>query len=72
MILDKKDFVCLQPFMFTEFFDYKTYMCCPNWLPHDLGDPIHIGDIWNSELADKIRASMLDGSYSLERLGAGE
>ena len=34
-MLDKKDFVCLQPFEFTEFFDYKTYMCCPNWL-HNL------------------------------------
>jgi organic radical activating enzyme len=63
-MLDKKDFVCLQPFEFTEFFDYKTYMCCPNWLPHDLGDPIDIANIWNSDLANKIRESMLDGSYS--------
>jgi hypothetical protein len=62
-MLDKKDFVCLQPFEFTEFFDYKTYMCCPNWLPHDLGDPNKIAEIWNSELANNIRESMLDGSY---------
>ena len=62
-MLNKKDYVCLQPFMFTEFFDYKTYMCCPNWLPVNLGDPIDIGNIWNSELADDVRASMLDGSY---------
>ena len=63
-MLDKKDYVCLQPFDFTEFFDYKTFMCCPNWLPHDLGDPIDIANIWNSDLANKIRESMLDGSYN--------
>jgi organic radical activating enzyme len=62
-MLDKKDFVCLQPFEFTEFFDYKTYMCCPNWLPVDLGDPNEIATIWTSEMANKVRESMLDGSY---------
>ncbi len=62
-MLDKKDFVCLQPFEFTEFFDYKTHMCCPNWLPVDLGDPINIKDTWVSDLANEVRKSMIDGSY---------
>ena len=62
-MLDKKDFVCLQPFEFTEFFDYKTYMCCPNWLPVDLGDPIDIKNTWVSDLANSVRESMMDGSY---------
>jgi len=61
--LDKKDYVCLQPFEFAEFFDYKSYMCCPNWLPVDLGDPMKIQENWNSEKADNVRRSMLDGSY---------
>lgn len=61
--LDKKDFVCLQPFEFAEFFDYKSYMCCPNWLPVDLGDPMKITENWQSEKADSIRQSVVDGSY---------
>jgi MoaA/NifB/PqqE/SkfB family radical SAM enzyme len=61
--LDKKDFVCLQPFEFAEFFDYKSYMCCPNWLPVDLGDPMKIKENWQSDKADDIRKSMIDGSY---------
>jgi organic radical activating enzyme len=61
--LDKKDFVCLQPFEFAEFFDYKSYMCCPNWLPVDLGDPMKITENWQSEKADAIRRSVVDGSY---------
>ena len=61
--LDKKDYVCLQPFEFAEFFDYKSYMCCPNWLPVDLGDPMKITENWQSEKADDIRRSVVDGSY---------
>ena len=61
--LDKKDFVCLQPFEFAEFFDYKSYMCCPNWLPVDLGDPMKIKENWQSDKADDIRRSVVDGSY---------
>jgi MoaA/NifB/PqqE/SkfB family radical SAM enzyme len=61
--LDKKDFVCLQPFEFAEFFDYKSYMCCPNWLPVDLGDPMKIKENWQSDKADDIRKSVVDGSY---------
>lgn len=62
-VLDKKDYVCLQPFEFAEFFDYKSYMCCPNWLPENLGDPMKITENWQSEKADNIRRSMIDGSY---------
>jgi hypothetical protein len=61
--LDKKDFVCLQPFEFAEFFDYKSFMCCPNWLPVDLGDPMKIKENWQSDKADDIRRSVIDGSY---------
>lgn len=62
-MLDKKDYVCLQPFTFVELFDHKSFMCCPNWLPVDLGDPNKIKENWNSEKADDVRISMLDGSY---------
>ena len=62
--LDKKDWICTQPFEFAEIFDHKTYMCCPNWLPVDLGNPNNIAENWQSDKAEKIRNSMLDGSYS--------
>ena len=62
-MLDKKNYVCLQPFEFTEFFDYKTHMCCPNWLPIDLGDPIDIKNTWMSDLSNSVRESIIDGSY---------
>jgi len=62
--LDKKDWICTQPFEFAEIFDHKTYMCCPNWLPEDLGNPNNIAENWQSDKAEKIRNSMLDGSYS--------
>lgn len=61
--LDKKDWVCTQPFEFAEIFDHKMYMCCPNWLPEDLGNPNNILENFKSEKAQSIRDSVLDGSY---------
>lgn len=61
--LDKKDWVCTQPFEFAEIFDHKMFMCCPNWLPEDLGNPNNILENFKSEKAQAIRDSMLDGSY---------
>lgn len=61
--LDRKDWVCTQPFHFSEIFDDKMYMCCPNWLPVDLGNPTNIKENWNSDQAEKVRNSILDGSY---------
>lgn len=64
MELDKKDWVCKQPFEFLEIFEHGTFMCCPDWLPENLGLPRNIGENWKSEKAEKIRESILDGSYS--------
>lgn len=61
--LDKKDWICTQPFNFAEIFDHTMYMCCPQWLPDNLGNPNNISDNWYSEKANKIRESILDGSY---------
>jgi MoaA/NifB/PqqE/SkfB family radical SAM enzyme len=61
--LDKRDWVCTQPFNFLELFDHKTFMCCPNWLPVNLGDPMSIETNWKSDIAEQVRESMLDGSY---------
>ena len=62
-MLDKKDWICTQPFEFSEIFDHKTFMCCPQWLPVDLGDPNNIEENWLSDKAEDVRQSILDGSY---------
>lgn len=61
--LSKEDWVCTQPFEFAEIFDHKTFMCCPQWLPEDLGNPNTIDSNWKSEKANLIRQSVTDGSY---------
>ncbi|WP_068113027.1 SPASM domain-containing protein [Tropicimonas marinistellae] len=42
-----------------------VYFCCPAWLPKPIGnlDTESAGDIWNSDAAKDIRASIHDGSY---------
>ena len=63
-VLDKKDWVCTQPFEFAEIFDHKMFMCCPNWLPENLGNPNNILENFKSEKAEAIRKSVADGSYT--------
>lgn len=43
----------------------QSYLCCPAWVPVDLGDPAKttIDEIWNSEKIQDIRKSIHDGSY---------
>jgi pyruvate-formate lyase-activating enzyme len=42
-----------------------AYVCCPIWLPTPIGkldsDP---DELWNGEIAQKLRESIIDGSYS--------
>ena len=61
--LSKKDWICTQPFNFSEIYDHTTYMCCPQWLPENLGKPDNILENWHSKKANKIRESIVDGSY---------
>ena len=61
--LDKKDWICTQPFNFAEIFDHTMYMCCPQWLPENLGNPNDIAKNWYSEKANKVRQSIIDGTY---------
>lgn len=61
--LSKKDWICTQPFEFSEIFDHTMYMCCPQWLPDNLGNPNHVEKNWYSRKANQIRESIVDGSY---------
>jgi len=57
--------VCLNPFKQLDVLDGSTHMCCASWLPASVGN-LHYDDwqaVWNGATAQKIRASMLDGSY---------
>jgi len=58
---------CEQPFRNLELHqDSKAYLCCPSWTYLDVGDfnKAPLSEIWNSTNAQKIRASILDGTYS--------
>jgi pyruvate-formate lyase-activating enzyme len=64
---DHSDRFCSKPFDYAEIGPGgKTHLCCPVMVPTDAGDasaPTFM-DVWNSESAQAIRASILDGSYS--------
>lgn len=63
-----KKYICIQPFKHVEFFHEEITLCCPTWLETKIkfdktgGDYNY--DVWNSELVQNIRKSILDGSYS--------
>ena len=59
------DRFCFFPFWNLEIHRNSTHCCCPAWMPTSLGDPskIDILDAWNSEKAQMLRSSILDGSY---------
>lgn len=61
--LNKKDWICTQPFNFSEIYDHAMYMCCPQWLPENIGKPDNTLKNWYSKKAEKIRESIVDGSY---------
>ena len=63
MVLDKKNWVCLNPYEYVEIFKKETALCCPQWLPEKLGDPTTVLANWKSPKADSIRESVSDGSY---------
>lgn len=73
MLLNEKDilnqYICVQPFKHIEFFKDHATLCCPTWLETPLwytkNDDGSINyDVWKSETAQKIRESILDGTYS--------
>jgi uncharacterized Fe-S cluster-containing radical SAM superfamily enzyme len=69
MSIDKplEGYLCTIPFTRLEIHEgYYGYACCPSWLPEIIGncEKEGIAEVWNSEKMQKIRASILDGSYS--------
>ena len=62
-MIDKSKLICMTPFQYTEVFDNKQFLCCPGWLKEDIYETESIKDNFNSKKAQKIRESILDGSY---------
>ena len=59
-----KKYICIQPFQHVEFFQEELTLCCPTWLDTKIRfnkkDGEYDYDVWNSELIQNIRKSILD------------
>ena len=62
-MIAKDKYICATPFGYTEVFDDKQFLCCPGWLKEDIYETPSIKDNFNSQKSQKIRESILDGSY---------
>lgn len=56
-------YICPIPFRYTELTVNKQVLCCSEWLEGDIGSVSDIQTNWNSEHANNVRDSILDGSY---------
>jgi wyosine [tRNA(Phe)-imidazoG37] synthetase (radical SAM superfamily) len=64
---DYSEYFCEKPFEFADIGTKgKVTLCCALWLPEVAGDYSSgtFMEVWNSERAQAIRGSILDGSYS--------
>ena len=63
---DRKGFFCHMPFEYAQV-DHggNVFFCCPPMLPTCGGNlsTSSLEEVWNSEIAQKVRHSILDGSY---------
>ena len=59
----KSDYICVTPFNYTEVHDKEQWLCCPSWLPVDIEQGLGIKENFRSEKAEKVRDSIIDGSY---------
>jgi Radical SAM superfamily len=56
---------CDRPFKWFEIAtEESAFVCCPGWLPTSIGAAHDPMKTWHGPMAQKIRASILDGSYS--------
>lgn len=62
-MIDKSKLICTTPFRYTDVFDDKQFLCCPGWLDVDISQGKSIRENFNSDKAQDIRESILDGSY---------
>jgi MoaA/NifB/PqqE/SkfB family radical SAM enzyme len=51
------------PFTYLEIHDRDIYGCCPSWLTIPYGKTSNLNEVWNGEVANLVRESILDGTY---------
>lgn len=61
--MNKKDYLCIIPFKYSEVFKDRHHLCCPGWLKEDVYESGNILKDFNSDKANIIRDSIVDGSY---------
>lgn len=62
-MVNKKDYICAVPFTSLEVHDNTSFLCCATWLPKSLPKNSSPKECWESDEANDIRDSILDGSY---------
>ena len=64
--------ICPAPFVQLDVLERSTHQCCASWLGTSAGDLScnDWQDVWNSETAQAIRGSVLDGTYRYCNKGA--
>ena len=60
----RKNYICRRPYEFSEIYDKTQFICCPSWLPEDVKETGNANKDFHSDLSNKIRNSIEDGSYS--------
>lgn len=57
--------ICPSPFVQLDILERSSHLCCASWLKESAGDLSTTAweEVWNSEKAQEIRASIHDGSY---------
>ena len=63
MSCKKEDYICAVPFTSLEVSERKRFLCCAAWLKKYLPEDSNPIQAWESEEANDIRESILDGSY---------
>ncbi len=63
MSIDLKDYVCVVPFVALEMHERDRFLCCASWLKKYLPQHTSPKDAWESDEANDIRNSVLDGSF---------
>lgn len=60
---NRKDYICSVPFTSLELHDHERFLCCASWLTKFLPRDSSPKEAWESQQANEIRDSILDGSY---------
>lgn len=61
--VDLKDYVCVVPFTALEIHERHRFLCCASWLKKYLPENSSPKQAWESDEANDIRNSVLDGTY---------